>query len=233
MKILSSRLAVFAALCLSICLNATSASAQSLNKKAPAPLQEGVNQASVDSLIGPHYWYFFAEPGRFQLTFSAGGASGLGSSGRATVQAGFSPKTLGAAITVKSSPQEDVFTGSVTTRTRVGVGITPPNSPLVRSTVSYTLTASGNVSMGSDRDVGPPIAGLYSTMYNNPLGAVKFKADGSIEAANGEQGTWKLFDADSDTYTVIIHGQRMSLRLDPGRGLIDVQSGIIPFQKTR
>ena len=95
------------------------------------------------------------------------------------------------------------------------------------------MTASGNVSMGSARDAGPPIVGLYATMYNNPLGAVKFKADGSIEAANGEQGTWKLFDPDSGTYTVIIHGQRMSLKLDPGRGLIDVQSGLIPFQRTR
>ena len=59
-----------------MCLNAPSASAQSLNNKAPAPLQEGANQASVDSLIGPHYWYFFAEPGHFQLTFSKGGPNG-------------------------------------------------------------------------------------------------------------------------------------------------------------
>ena len=40
---------------------------QSLDKKAPAALQTGENTGSVDSLIGAHYYYFWAEPGSLRL----------------------------------------------------------------------------------------------------------------------------------------------------------------------
>ena len=204
---------------------------QSLDKNAPAALRSGSNSASVDSLIGAHYWYFFVEPGAFQLTFSRGGAEGLGASGKATIVAGFSPQTPGGVMTFKETPGGAVYSGSVKQRTRVGIGVSPPNSPLVRSTVSYTLAASGTVVFTAAKDAAPAIAGMYNTMYNNPLGAVRFNANGTVEATNGQTGTWKLFDAPSATYVVVIAGQRMSLRLDPGRGLIDVQTNLIPFSK--
>jgi hypothetical protein len=206
-------------------------SAQSLDKKAPAPLQSGVNTGSVDSLIGAHYFYFWAESGSFTLTCGQGGAEGLGASGRAKCLSGLSPATPGAVMTVKSSPSQDVYSGSVKVRTRVGIAVQPPNSPLVRSTVGYSLTASGNVTFDSAEATGPPIAGMYNTMYNNPLGAVRFKADGTIEASNGQTGTWKLFDKATATYVVIIDGKRMTLHLDLGRGLIDIQTNLIPFSK--
>ena len=207
------------------------ASAQSVDRKAPAPLQSGTNSASVDSLIGPHFWYFFAEPGSFRLTFAQGGPEGLGASGKARSQCGFAPQTPGAVITVKSTPEGDVFSGTVKERTRLGIGVFPPNSPLVRSTVTYTLVASGNVTFTSPGAAAPPIAGMYNTLYNNPLGAVRFNADGTIEASNGQTGTWKLFDKESATYVVVLDGKRMSLRLDPGRGLIDTQTNLIPFSR--
>ena len=206
--------------------------AQSMDKKAPAPVHSGTNSASVDSLIGPHYWYFFVESGPFQVSFSQGSAEGLGASGHAAFHCGFSPETPGAQITVKSSPQGDVFSGSVKQRTRVGIAVFPPNSPLVRSTVSYSINASGaGVVFDTAKDQGPAIAGMYNTGFGNPLGAVRFNANGTIEASNGSTGTWKLFDESSATYTVVIAGKRMSLRLDPGRGLIDIQTTTIPFTK--
>ena len=204
---------------------------QSLDKKAPAALQTGENTGSVDSLIGAHYYYFWAEPGSFTLTCTQGGAEGLGASGRAKCLSGLSPETPGAVMTVKSSPGQDVYSGFVKVRTRVGIAVQPPNSPLVRSTVSYTLVASGKVHFDSVEAAGPPIAGMYNTMYNNPLGAVRFNADGTVEASNGQTGTWKLFDKATGTYVVVIDGKRMTLRLDPGRGLIDGQTNLIPFSK--
>ena len=124
---------------------------------------------------------------------------------------------------MKSSPGGDVFSGTVKVRTRLGIGVTPPRSPLVRSTVSYTLSATGSVAFTAASEAGPPIVGMYNTMYNNPLGAVRFNADGTVEASNGQTGTWKLFDEKTATYVVIVDGKRMTLRLDPGRGLIDIQ----------
>ncbi len=51
------------------------ADAQSLKLIAPAPLHAGNNEALIDSFVGHHYYYFFAEPGKFQITFSFGGAA--------------------------------------------------------------------------------------------------------------------------------------------------------------
>ena len=229
---MKSRFALAAACIASTLLwNTSEVSAQSVDRKTPAALQSGANTASVDSFIGPHYWYFFAEPGAFQLTFSHSGPEGLGASGQPRINCGFAPQTPGAVITVKSSPEGAVFSGSVKQRTRLGIAVTPPNSPLIRSTVTYTLAASGNVTFTSPKDAGPPIVGMYNTGYGDPLGAVRFNADGSVEASNGQNGTWKLFDKDSGTYVVVIAGKRMTVRFDPGRGLIDVQSSFITFTR--
>ena len=59
--------------------------AQSVDKKAFAPLQQGANSGKVDSMIGPHYCYFYAEPGAFQVAFRQGSALGFAASGHATV----------------------------------------------------------------------------------------------------------------------------------------------------
>ena len=117
------------------------------------------------------------------------------------------------------------------------MAVRPPNSPLIRSTVPYTLGASGNVVFDSAESGNPPIAGMYAPFLGQvsgapPLGAVRFNADGTIETANGQRGTWRLFDKPSATYSVTLAGQRLSLQLDPGRGLIDRQSGFITFART-
>ena len=210
--------------------------AQSLSKTAAAPVQSGTNSGSVDSLIGPHYWYFWAQPGHFQLTFSQTQAQGLAASGHASINCGFAPPTPGSHITYQITPEGAVFSGTVTQRTRVGIAVSPPNSPLIRSTVPYTVAASGDVVFDPAKSAGATVAGMY-TMKAMPAGmsdpgAVRFNADGTIEAVNGQTGTWKLFDQESGTYVVVLAGHRMSLHFDPGRGFMDMQQGWVTFSRT-
>jgi hypothetical protein len=47
-------------------------------------------------------------------------------------------------------------------------------------------------------------------------------------------GRWKLFDAGSHMYTVQYANTRMSLKLIPGRGLVDARdTSSIVFQRNR
>jgi hypothetical protein len=54
-----------------------------------------------------------------------------------------------------------------------------------------------------------------------------------LEFASGTTGRWKLFDAASRMYTVTYASTRLSLKLVPGRGLVDAHDPtIIVFQRT-
>ena len=224
------------ALAIALAGAATQADAQSLDKKAFAPLQAGVNSGTVDSMIGAHYWYFYAEPGSFEVRFTQGAAQGFAASGHATINCGFSPPTPGSHITYKVTPNGVVFSGTVTQRTQLGVVVAPPNSTLIRSTVPYSIIATGSAVFDKPKDAGPAVVGMYNSFLavhagEEPLGAVRFNADGSVEAANGMTGNWKLFDAQSGTYIVMIAGQHLSLHYDSGRGLVD-SSGYVTFVRS-
>ncbi len=211
---------------------ATSATeAQSVDKKAFAPLQQGANSGKVDSMIGSHYWYFYAEPGAFQVVFRQGSALGFAASGHATIDCGFSPPTPGSHISYKAEPNEVVFSGTVTRQTELGIVVTPPNSTLIRSTIPYSIAATGNVRFDPTKDSAAAVVGMYNSFLGyhageEPLGATRFNAVGTVEATNGMTGTWKLFDQQSATYIVVIAGQRVSLHYDPGRGLIDANGNV-------
>lgn len=212
------------------------AAAQSLDKKAFAPLQAGVNSGTVDSMIGAHYWYLYVEPGTFEVRFTQGAAQGFAASGHATINCGFSPPTPGSHISYKVTPDGVVFSGTVTQRTQLGIVVSPPNSTLVRSTVPYSIVATGAAVFDKPKDAGPAVVGMYNSALavhvgEEPLGAIRFNADGTVEAANGMTGNWKLFDAQSGTYIVMIAGQRLSLHYDSGRGLVDSQ-GYVTFVRS-
>src|ERR1700761_2965990 len=95
--------------------------AQSLDKKHFAPLQPGSNSGSVDSMIGPHYWYFYVEPGAFQVVFRQGSAVGFAASGHASIDCGFSPPTPGSHMSHTVEPNVVTFSGTVTQRTQIGI----------------------------------------------------------------------------------------------------------------
>ncbi len=212
--------------------------AQSLKLDAPAPLHAGNNQALIDSFVGDHYYFFFAEPGKFHIAWTWGGANeGFTVGGKPSFAAAFNPKTTGATMTFKNVPGGTTYDGTVTQRTRVMVGVSPVNSKLVRQTTPYVIVVSGNVSFGSGAGGPDPIVGVYSQkmlFQGEPaMGAVKFLANGTIVTSNGGSGTWKLFDADSGIYSVTIGGRRMTLTLQRGRGLVDTGNKLSIFEMQR
>lgn len=209
--------------------------AQSLKLDAPAPLHKGNNQALIDSFVGDHYYYFFAEPGKFQVAFTFSGAQeGFNVGGKPSFAAAYNPKTAGAVMTHKDSSTGGTYSGTVTQRTRVLVGVSPVNSKLVRQTTPYIIVVTGNVTFG-DASAGPdPIVGTYSQKLlfggEPELGAVKFLANGKVVASSGTTGTWTLFDADSGIYTVNIGGHRMTLTLQRGRALVQTANKTTVFE---
>ncbi len=227
---------IFATVCLLAA--AVPAVSQSLKLDAPAPLHAGNNQALIDSFVGDHYYFFFAEPGHFHITWTWGGANeGFNIGGKPSFAAAFNPKTSGAAMTTRNLPNGVTYDGSVTQRTRVMVGVSPVNSKLVRQTTPYVIVVTGNVSFGSSAGGPDPITGVYAQkllFQGEPeLGAVKFLANGTIVTSNGGSGTWKLFDADSGIYSVTVGGHRMTLTLQRGRALIDTSNKNTIFELQR
>jgi hypothetical protein len=210
------------------------AGAQSLHVQSPAPLHAGTNHAAVDSFVGDHYWFFYAEPGHFHIQFAAGSSQeGFTIGSRAVAGAAFAPKTPGAVIKFQESRTGTTFDGTVTQRTRVIVEVDPRKSSLVRQTTDYTLTVTGNASFGGERAGGPaPIVGTYIAKLND-YGAVKFLPNGSIVASNGAHGMWKLFDAHSGIYSVVLGSSHLTLTLAPGRGLIDSGNHNLYFELQR
>lgn len=213
--------------CVLICsiLNIRPATAQSLKLDAPAPLHQGNNQALIDSFVGDHYYYFYAEPGKFHIVWIFSGAQeGFDVGGKPSFAAVFNPKTAGSALGHKDGPNGATYEGLVTQRTRVLVGVSPVNSKLVRQTTPYNIVVTGNVSFGNASAGPDPIVGTYAQKLlfsGEPLGAVKFLANGKILSSNGGSGTWTAFDAESGIYTIIIGGHRMTLTLQRGRALVD------------
>ena len=235
-----SLLARIALACVLACtlLNMRPAAAQSLKLDAPAPLHQGNNQALIDSFVGDHYYYFYAEPGKFRVAWTFSGAQeGFDVGSKPSFAAVFNPKTAGSQMTHKDGPTGVVYEGSVTQRTRVLVGVSPVNSKLVRQTTPYIIVVTGNVSFGNASAGPDPIVGIYAQklMFSGEpaLGAVKFLANGKILASNGGTGTWAAFDAESGIYTVIIGSHRMTLTLQRGRALVDTGNKMTVFELQR
>jgi hypothetical protein len=235
-----SLLARVALACVLACtlLSMRVAAAQSIKLDAPAPLHQGNNQALIDSFVGDHYYYFYAEPGKFRVAWTFSGAQeGFDVGSKPSFAAVFNPKTAGSLMTHKDGPTGVVYEGSVTQRTRVLVGVSPVNSKLVWQTTPYIIVVTGNVSFGNASAGPDPIVGTYAQklMFSGEpaLGAVKFLANGKILASNGGTSTWAAFDAESGIYTVIIGGHRMTLTLQRGRALVDTGNKTTVFELQR
>ena len=210
--------------------------AQSLKVNDPTHLAAGLNHGTIDSFIGDHFWDFYVLPGKFQLTFSGSNPQeGFSTGGHLSAAIAFVPKTPGARFTQRAAANGTItFSGTVTQRTRVGVVVEKPNSPLVRQTVDYTLEASGSVDLdaGTAPAAAPSVAGTYSLSggWHGSYGILKLLADGSITTSGGQTGHWELFDADSRVYTITLPQDRRSLTFQPGRGFIDTQNGNLALE---
>jgi hypothetical protein len=217
---------------------AATASAQSLNVNSPAPLQPGVNQSQTDNFTGTHYWYFYGGPGTVTVhcQFTAGTVLGAQTNSQLTFTIEDAAMTWHTSKTLNGSGAHSLtLNGTLKKRTKLILAVAPISGGLVRTGGAYSISLSGAVAYGSAK-AGDPIVGTYTQMagMTSNIGLTKFKADGTVAAASGDSGTWKLFDAGTHTYVVVIGGQRLSLILKPGVGLVDSASpDIIDFKATQ
>ena len=205
---------------------------QSLDVKNPAGLQEGPNRGIIDSFGGEQFWTFTAQPGDFKVVFARTDAKeGFNVGAKVGVGAVIAPKVQGSTIRFVETPTGTTFTGHAAAPSRVLIMVEPAKSPLVRQTNEYFLTVSGNLTASSPAPQVATITGMYNTGLND-YGFVKFQPDGTIETTGDARGTWKLFDAGTQAYIVMIAGNKYMLTNQPGRGLVD-NNGNLMFQQKK
>lgn len=216
-------------------------SAQSLKPESPYALKAGINQGTSDSLVGTHYWYFYAMPGSSRITVRLKTPTTLyGASMNSTLTITVRDEKGGRATkTVNGTPngRETTFTApKVDKRLKIVVSIAPPNQNLLRMGGDYEIEATGDVAFGDANSAVDPIVRTYEakTGYNR-YGAAKFLANGTIETSNGYHGTWKVFDRENRIYTVTMNdGFKVPVQYIPGYGLVrPSEPNMIEFQELR
>jgi len=217
--------------------------AQSLSQRAPTPLVAGENHGTLDNMVGPQFWVFkyLKGPGKVTVNFTSMGL--FGNRQNTTIEVVFLDPN-GKVIDTKSltshgtAAQLELPANFVHPGTMV-VELRPTGMALVRAGGDYSITLSGPaIDFAGVKAAGPEqIAGTYSMMVCPPdfdCQAVRFQANGAVMTADGRNGTWKAFDPDGLIYTVVIGGDRWSLKLIPGRGLVNVSdTSVVVFQAVK
>ena len=216
-----------------------SASTQSLDPRQPAPLQPGDNTGTVDNFVGANYFYFTSGPGPATIIVSYKSMGLLGNAQRSSLNVELSDdkhswveKRTISSVAQSSSTR---MVGNLKVPTRLILSVIPPSGGLVRAGGDYVVSATGAVKFDPPLSPVELIVGTYTPMVvqNNEDSAAKFEANGMLEFASGTTGRWKLFDAASHLYTVTYGPVRESLKLVPGRGLVDSHDPtIVVFQRT-
>jgi hypothetical protein len=213
--------------------------AQSLKPDAPFPLKEGINRATSDSLVGTHYWYFYAVPGsstvrvRLKTPTTLYGAQ---MKTTLTVTLTDAKRTWRSTKFLNATPNgsEISFTADkIAKRQTIVVAVAPPNQNLLRMGGDYEIEVTGNVEFNGETSNEDPVVRTYDSKVNS-YGATRFLADGSIIASDGTRGTWKAFDADGRIYNVRIGEFAFSVQYRPGYGLVKPSDpNLIVFQELR
>jgi hypothetical protein len=217
-----------------------SASSQSLDPQKPAPLKAGANSGTVDNFGGANYFYYWAGPGESKITATYKSMSLLGNAMKSnlTVEVYDEHKTSISRMTIsslKESSQGELH-GTLKQETKFIIAVIPPSGGLVRSGGDYEISVSGAVRFDKPLTDTDLIVGTYTPMsiYDSEDTAVKFRPDGTLQFASGTTGTWKLFDEDTRLYTITFLSNRLSLKLIPGRGLVDARDpSSIVFKRNR
>ena len=219
---------------------------QSLDSKKPTPLMVGENHGTVDNMVGAQYWGFRYHKGDCKVTVRFTSMGLLGNAQTTTVNVVLYGANgdvfLQRTITSNGREAQIEMPGNFTGPGSVTVAIKPTGNALVRAGGDYTIVVTGTgVELGAG---GAPatagIVGTYSVMVCAPdfdcqSGlAIKFAADGTAETTDGHSGTWKLFDPDQMIYTLVMGGDRWTLKLVPGRGLFATSDlSVVVFQAIR
>jgi hypothetical protein len=226
----------FSVICI---LPTTAARAQSLDSHHPAPLQPGDNNGTVDNFVGSNYFYLTGGPGSVTITVSYKSMGLLGNAQRSSLNVeltddkhSWSEKRTISSVQQSNSTK---MVGNLKVPTRLILSIMPPSGGLVRMGGDYVVSAAGAVKFDPPLSPAEQIVGTYTPMViqNNEDSAAKFEPNGILEFASGTMGRWKLFDAGSMTFTVTYGSVRQSLKLIPGRGLVDPHDPtVIVLQRT-
>jgi hypothetical protein len=210
--------------------------AQSLDPNKPAPLQAGLNTGTADNMIGPQYWFLTCGPGAVKIIarFKSMGLLGNATQATITVVLTDEKRTWQSkfALSAQASFNEKVIPGTFKDKQKIVLEVVPPPDGLVRSGGDYQLEATGAVEFTRPENTG--IDPIVKT-YLGGRGLCKFLADGRVLAADGTEGRWKLFDADSRSYSINYPGfSPESVKLVPGRGLVDAGDGsTLVYTETR
>ena len=222
--------------------SAGTANAQSLSLKTPQALEAGENTGTVDSMVGPQFWSFQSKAGSASIIVRFASMGLFGNATAATVQIVLhdgTGKTFGTeAVTSNGKPVEVKWPGTFAKPGRVIVEVRPPMSSLVRTGGVYSITVTGAVDYSHVKALGPErIAGTYTLMICPPTldcQATRFLPDGSVKTADGSTGSWSSFDPAALVYTVKIGQNTWSLKLVPGRGLVNTSNTTtLVFQSVR
>jgi hypothetical protein len=220
------------------------ASAQSLKPESPYPLQAGINKGNADSLVGTHYWYFYAIPGNSQVKVRFANATALYGAPikntTLTITLYDEKRTWRntKVISPARNQSDATFTADkVAKKMKIIVAVAPPNQNLIRMGGDYEIEATGEVQFDQVKSSTDPIVRTYAPKvmhYSDDYGTTKFLVGGTVETANGFHGTWKLFDPENHIYAVVIEGIRYSVQYLPGYGLVkpDEPNSIV-FQELR
>lgn len=197
------------------------ASAQSLKPEDPYPLKAGINKGMSDSFVGTQYWYFYAVPGSSSVTVRLKKNMILYGAPQNTVltvtlyDEKKTWKVSKVATSNKNSSEATFSADKVDKKIKIIVSVAPPNQNLIRHGGEYEVEVTGDVQFDEVKSAADPIIRTYDSKVNS-YGATKFLADGTVEAADGSRGTWKVFDAENRIYTVVIEGQRFSVKYHSG-----------------
>ena len=222
-----------------ILLSVTFLSAQSLKPDAPAPLKEGINSATSDSLVGTQYWYFYAAPGSSKVVVRLKQSTTLyGAEMRTTLAVTMTDGNRTwrntKMLTANPNGAEVVFAADkVLKHQKIIISVAPPNQQLIRMGGDYEIEVTGDVSFAEVSVNVDPVIRTYDSKINS-YGATRFLADGTIVASDGSQGVWKLFDPENQIYTIVIGQYKDSLQYRAGYGLVKPSDqNLIRFQEVR
>jgi len=216
---------------------------QSLSQRTPTPLAAGENHGTLDNMVGPQFWVFkyLKGPGKVTINFTSMGL--FGNRQNTTIEVVFLEPN-GKVIDTKSltshgtAAQLELPANFVHPGTMV-VELRPTGMALVRAGGDYSIVLSGPaIDLAGVKAAGPEqVVGTYSMMTCPPdfdCQAVRFQANGTVMTADGHTGTWKIFDPDALIYTVVIGRDRWSLKLVPGRGLVNTDdTSVVAFQAVK
>ena len=221
-------------------------SAQSLNPKTPTPLVAGENHGTLDNQVGAQYWSFKYKAGKATIAVRFTSMGLFGNPTSATIE-----------VVLRAANGHVVGSRSLTSHGRVaqltwpgtfaGPGkaileLRTTGSALVRGGGNYTISVEGRAAnfVGVHAAGPEQIVGTYSVMVCPPdfdcqgSLAARFLANGTVMTTDGHRGTWSVFDPTSLIYSLVIGGDRWSLKLVPGRGLFNTSDlSVVVFQAVR